>query len=263
MEAFLSSINASLIVPLMSEWQHPAFWVAISQIIGIDILLAGDNAVVIALACRMLPPKQRMWGMILGAGVAILMRVFFTLVISQALALPFLKLVGGLLLIWIAVKLLAPEQEEIGEDKIKGSSNLWSAVRVVAIADIVMSLDNVIAIAAAAETAAGRIDPLHAEAIKSMLIVFGLAASVPLIVAGSALVITLLLKFPILVWFGAGLLGWIAGDIILKDPIMLRVITPEDVQRWHYVASVAGAAIVVAIGLWIRRNAKARVEAEV
>ena len=123
------------------------------QIIGINIILSGDNAVVIALACRMLPPKERFWGMILGAGVAVLLRILFTLVVAQAMGYPFLKLVGGILLLWVAVKLVVPEEDH-GEGKVTAADNLWRAVRIVAIADIVMSLDNVIAIAAAAETAA-------------------------------------------------------------------------------------------------------------
>src|SRR5215213_10477777 len=136
-------------------WQnitHAPFWIAAFQIIVVNIILSGDNAVVIALACMHLPPKQRLWGMILGAGVAVLLRVLFTLVVAQAMAYPYLKLVGGILLLWVAVKLLVPDEE--GEGKVEAAENLWRAVRIVAIADIVMSLDNVIAIAASAETAA-------------------------------------------------------------------------------------------------------------
>src|SRR5512132_733439 len=124
-------------------WQditHAPFWIAALQIIGVNIILSGDNAVVIALACRMLPPRQRLWGMILGAGVAVLLRVVFTLVVAQAMAYPYLKLVGGLLLLWVAVKLVVPEEGE-GEGKVEAAENLWRAVRIVAIADIVVSLD--------------------------------------------------------------------------------------------------------------------------
>jgi YjbE family integral membrane protein len=231
----------------------PAFWVAAGQIIGINIILSGDNAVVIALACRMLPPKQRMWGMILGAGVAVLLRILFTLVVAQAMGYPFLKLVGGILLLWVAVKLVVPEEDE-GEGKVAAADNLWRAVRIVVIADIVMSLDNVIAIAAAAETAAARVDLANAAMIKTTLIVFGLATSVPLIVAGSALLMSLLDRFPILVWAGAGLLGWVAGDIMAKDSALERILSPDQMHSLHYWAAAAGAVLVVALGWWLKQR---------
>jgi YjbE family integral membrane protein len=144
---------------LLNDMTQAAFWIAALKIIGINIILSGDNAVVIALACRMLPPKERFWGMILGAGVAVLLRIVFTLVVAEAMGYQWLKLIGGVLLLWVAVKLLVPEDE--GDEKIEAASNLWKAVRIVAVADIVMSLDNVIAIAAAAETAAMALDPAH------------------------------------------------------------------------------------------------------
>src|SRR6478752_1400981 len=160
-------------------WQditHAPFWIAALQIIGVNIILSGDNAVVIAMACLSLPPRQRMWGMILGAGVAVLLRVVFTLVVAQAMTYPFLKLVGGALLFWVAIKLVTEDAD--GEDGgVEGAQNLWRAVRIVAIADIVMSLDNVIAIAAAAETAAALVDLAHAASMKTTLIVIGLATS--------------------------------------------------------------------------------------
>ena len=176
---------------LWSDMLQPAFWVAVGQIIWINILLSGDNAVVIALACRSLPPKQRFWGMLLGAGAAVVLRILFTVMIAQIMVIPFLKLVGGLALLWIAVKLIVPERKH-GEDSVAAGDTLWRAVRIVTIADIVMSLDNVIAIAAAAETAGMRVDVAHALTIKTILIVFGLATSVPLIIAGSALLMALL-----------------------------------------------------------------------
>ncbi len=154
--------------------------------------------------------------MVLGAGVAVGLRIIFTLVVAQAMEYPYLKLVGGILLLWVAVKLVVPEEDH-GEGKVAAADNLWRAVRIVAIADIVMSLDNVIAIAAAAESAAAVVDIAHASTIKAILIVFGLATSVPLIIAGSALLMSLLDRFPILVWAGAALLGWVAGDIMVKD----------------------------------------------
>jgi YjbE family integral membrane protein len=191
--------------------------------------------------------------MILGAGVAVLLRILFTLVVAEAMQYPWLKLVGGILLLWIAVKLLVPEEE--GEDKIAAADNLWRAVRIVAIADIVMSLDNVIAIAASAETAAARLDPAHAEVIKTTLIVFGLATSVPMIVAGSALLMALLDRFPILVWGGAGLLGWVAGEIMVKDPAVARFLGEGLANTLHLWAAGAGAVFVLAFG-WVLRRIK-------
>ena len=235
----------------MMQW---AFWVAVGQIIWINILLSGDNAVVIALACRTLPPKQRFWGILLGAGAAVLLRIFFTIIIAQIMTMPYLKLVGGLLLLYIAVKLLVPNDEH-GEDSVKSGDTLWRAVWIVTVADIVMSLDNVIAIAAAAETAAARVDMAHALAIKTTLIVFGLATSVPLIIAGSALLMKVMERFPILVWAGAALLGWVAGEIIIKDAAVIGYLGQETSDRLHLWAATAGAIFVVAAG-WLIRRAK-------
>ena len=233
----------------MIQWP---FWVAVGQIIWINILLSGDNAVVIALACRSLPPKQRFWGILLGAGAAVLLRIIFTVIIAQIMELMFLKLVGGLLLLWIAVKLVVPSEEH-GEGSVKAGDTLWRAVWLVTVADIVMSLDNVIAIAAAAETAAMRVDAANALAIKTTLIVFGLATSVPLIIAGSALLMKVMEKYPILVWAGAALLGWVAGEIIAKDAAVVGYLGQEVVDRIHLLAAAAGAIFVVAVGWTIRR----------
>ena len=186
-----------------TEMQQPAFWVAVGKIIWINVLLSGDNALVIALACRGLQPRQRLWGMIFGAAAAVVLRIIFTGIVATLMALPYLKLVGGLALVVIAAKLLVPEEED--EEGIKSASHLWAAVQIVAVADIVMSLDNVIAVAAAAN---GSVP----------LLILGLAISVPLIVAGAALIMALLNRLPILVWAGAALLGWIAGDVIATDP---------------------------------------------
>src|SRR5687767_6494656 len=237
---------------LMTDMMQPAFWVAVGQIIWINILLSGDNAVVIALACRSLPPKQRFWGILLGAGAAVLLRIFFTIIIAQIMAIMFLKLIGGLLLLWIAVKLIVPTDEH-GEDSVKAGDTLLRAVWLVTVADIVMSLDNVIAIAAAAETAAARVDMAHALTIKTILIIFGLATSVPLIIAGSALLMALLNRFPILVWAGAGLLGWVAGEIMVKDAAVANWLGQETVDRWHLWAAAAGVAFVIGLGYAIRR----------
>lgn len=233
----------------MLQW---SFWVAVGQIIWINILLSGDNAVVIALACRSLPPKQRFWGILLGAGAAVLLRIFFTVIIAQIMGVAFLKLVGGLLLLWIAIKLIVPSEEH-GEDSVKAGDTLWRAVWLVTVADIVMSLDNVIAIAAAAETASMRVDLANALAIKTTLIIFGLATSVPLIIAGSALLMKVMEKFPILVWAGAALLGWVAGEIIVKDAAVVSYLGEEIVHAIHLWAAAAGAVFVVAVGWFIRR----------
>jgi YjbE family integral membrane protein len=237
---------------LLSDMMLPAFWIAVGQIIWINILLSGDNAVVIALACRSLPPRQRFWGILLGAGAAVLLRIFFTIIIAQIMGVAFLKLVGGLLLLWIAVKLIVPSEEH-GEESVKAGDTLLRAVWLVTVADIVMSLDNVIAIAAAAETAAARVDIAHALAIKTTLIVFGLATSVPLIIAGSALLMKVMEKFPILVWAGAALLGWVAGEIIVKDVAVVGWLGQELVDKIHLWAAAAGAILVVALGWGIRK----------
>lgn len=186
-----------------SEMMQPTFWVAVGKIIWINVLLSGDNALVIALACRGLEPRHRLWGMILGAGAAVVLRIIFTGIVVTLMELPYLKLVGGLALLVIAAKLLVPEQED--EDGVESASHLWAAVQIVVVADIVMSLDNVIAVAAAAN---GSVP----------LLILGLAVSIPLIVAGAALIMALLSRLPILVWAGAALLGWIAGDVIATDP---------------------------------------------
>jgi YjbE family integral membrane protein len=196
---------ATFVAQFQSEMQQPAFWVAVGKIIWINVLLSGDNALVIALACRGLEPRQRLWGMILGAGVAVILRIIFTFIVVTLMELPYLKLVGGLALIVIAAKLLVPEEED--EEGVQSAAHLWAAVQIVAIADIVMSLDNVIAVAAAAN---GSVP----------LLVLGLAISIPLIVAGAALIMALLNRLPILVWAGAALLGWIAGDVIATDPAL-------------------------------------------
>ena len=225
-----------------------AYALQILKIIGIDIVLAGDNAVVIAMACRMLPPKQRMMGILLGAGVAILLRVLFTLVVQQLLDVPLLKLVGGVLLVWIALKLVTAQDPE--DHNVKSGTSLWEAVRIIAIADIVMSLDNVLAIAAAAHG-----DPY--------LIIFGLALSVPLVIGGATLITALLVRYPILIWAGAALLGWVAGELIATEPLLTGImqsvgetlgLTTKGVAR---VFEVLGVIIVISIGTAMRRAARA------
>lgn len=217
----------------------PGFWFAVLQIIWIDILLSGDNAVVIALVCRQLPPNQRVWGVAVGTLVAIGLRIVFTGLVTTLMTMPYLKLIGGVLLIWIAIKLLGGE-EESDDDNVKPVANLWHAVRIIVIADAVMSLDNVIAIAMAARG-------------NYALLMFGLAVSIPLIMAGAALIISLLERFPIIVWGGAALLGWIAGEIIAKDPLITGHLDPGAAHTVSLVGAVLGALFVVGVGL-IRRH---------
>jgi YjbE family integral membrane protein len=230
--------------------EQPAFWLAVLQIIWIDILLSGDNAVVIALACRKLPPKQRVWGVVLGTVVAITLRVVFAGIVTTLMQVPYLKLVGGALLLWIAIKLLGPEEDGKGNE-IEAVDNLWRAIRIVAIADVVMSLDNVIAIAAVAE----RFEAPHNYA----LLMFGLAVSIPLIMAGAALVMALLERFPIVVWAGAALLGWIAGEIIAKDPLVTANLGADAAHALAIASATLGALFVIVFGLvrlrWQRRSA--------
>jgi YjbE family integral membrane protein len=231
--------------------EQPGFWLAVLQIIWIDILLSGDNAVVIALACRKLPPKQRVWGVILGTGVAISLRVIFAGLVTTLMKMAYLKLVGGVLLLWIAVKLLAPEENGNGKGEIEPVENLWRAVRIIAIADVVMSLDNVIAIAAVAE----RFEAPYNIA----LLIFGLAVSIPLIMAGATLVLAMLDRFPIIVWAGAALLGWIAGEIIAKDPIFTAHLDPASAHTAWIIGATLGALFVIFVGLvrrrWLKRSA--------
>jgi YjbE family integral membrane protein len=205
LQAFDPANVAVFFAQLQADAQTPTFWLAVGKIIWINVLLSGDNALVIALACRALAPQQRLWGTILGAGAAVLLRIIFTGIIASLMELPYLKLVGGLALVVIAAKLLVPDKE--GEGGVESAAHLWAAVQIVVVADIVMSLDNVIAVAAAAN---GSVP----------LLILGLAASIPLIVAGAALIMALLNRLPILVWAGAALLGWIAGDVIATDPVI-------------------------------------------
>lgn len=230
--------------------EQPGFWLAVLQIIWIDILLSGDNAVVIALACRKLPPQQRLWGVVLGTMVAITLRIVFAMVVTTLMKVAYLKLVGGALLLWIAVKLLGPEEDgKSGE--VQPVDNLWRAIRIIAIADIVMSLDNVIAIAAVAE----RFEPPH----DFLLLMFGLAVSIPLIMTGAGIVLALLDRFPIIVWAGAALLGWIAGEIIAKDPLFTGNLDPATAHTVWMVAATLGALFVIFVGAlrrrWLRRSA--------
>ena len=225
-----------------NDMDRTEFWVAVAKIIWINILLSGDNAVVIAMACRGLPHRQRLWGMILGAGVAVLLRIIFTGVVASLMLLPYLKIAGGLALFYIAAKLLVPDDPD--RDETEAVEHLWRAVRIVAVADIIMSLDNVIAIAAAAGG-------------NMALVVLGLAISIPMIVAGAALIMALLDRFPILVWAGAALLGWIVGEVIATDPISVGYLTNNYgaavAHKVEYAAAAVGAVLVLVVGgLWRR-----------
>ena len=230
---------------LMGGMNSAQFWPALGQIMLVNLILSGDNAVVIALACRSLPASQRTMGIVLGALVAIVMRVVFTVGVTSLLATPWLKVIGSLLLFWIAIKLLV---EDSGDEKdIKQSTNVWGAVQTIVVADLVMSLDNVLAIAAAAKG-------------NWSLIIIGLAVSVPLIVFGATLVMYLLTRLPILVWAGAALLGWIAGELIVSDPGV-----HHSAEIWaknmgiafhtlELIAAAVGAVFVVVVGWALKRR---------
>lgn len=252
--AFVSQFQADL--------QKPSFWLAVGKIIWINVLLSGDNALVIAMACRGLHGRHRLFGMVIGAGIAVILLIAFTGIVANLMALPYLKLAGGLALLVIAAKLLVPEDEA---DEITAGTTLWHAVRIVVVADIVMSLDNVIAVAAAANG-------------QFSLLVLGLAVSIPMIIAGAALIMLILDRFPVLVWLGAMLLGWIGGDVIASDqairPLLHSVLDGRiaflvnaisslfglaphfsvENELTETAAAVAGAIIVLLAGsIWRRR----------
>jgi YjbE family integral membrane protein len=240
----------------MEQFLTPEFWVAVGQIIMIDILLGGDNAVVIALACRRLPAGQRTKGIVWGTAGAIVLRVVLIFFALTLLAIPFLKLAGALLLVWIGVKLLVPEHDD-AHGNIAASDKLWAAVKTVIVADLVMSVDNVIAIAGAAEGAG--------ESHQMLLVIFGLVVSIPIIVWGSQLVIKLMDRFPIIITLGGMLLGWIAGTMAVTDPAIASRADWTWVPKLphsamvHYAAGVIGALVVLAIGKWLAaRRAKPR-----
>jgi YjbE family integral membrane protein len=252
---------------LQVDMQRPAFWLAVGKIIWINVLLSGDNALVIAMACRGLHGRHRLWGMVIGAGVAVVLLIAFTGLVATLMAMPYLKLIGGLALLVIAAKLLVPEDES---DEVEAGTTLWHAIRIVVIADIIMSLDNVIAVAAAAN---GQLS----------LLILGLAISIPMIIAGAALIMVVLDRFPALVWLGAMLLGWIAGDVIASDPadqsLLHEVLNGQmvfsieatsaifgvshlsfDGDLMDFVASALGAIVVLIVGtIW--RSRKLRVSA--
>lgn len=215
----------------MEFLSSPEFWVGLMKIIWINIILSGDNAVVIALAARSLPPHQQKKAILWGSGAAVVFRIILTVVAVKLLALPWLQIIGGLLLLWIGVQLLGGEED--GEGEHKETSGLMAAVRTILIADIVMSLDNVIAVAAAAKGS-------------TLLLIIGLAISIPLVIFGSTLMIKLMERFPVIVTLGAALIGWVGGETVISDVALKDLLVANP---WlHYAAAALGAVFVVLVG---------------
>ena len=242
----------------MQMLSDPQFWVGLGQITLINILLSGDNAVVIALAARSLPAHQRTKAVVWGAGAAVIMRIILTIIAVEMLKWPYLQLIGSVLLFWIAVKLLVPED---GDDDIESSDNLMKAIKIILIADLVMSLDNVIGVAAVAK---GNIT----------LLILGLAISIPIAIFGATMLMKLMEKWPVIITIGAGLLGWVAGEMIVADPAWANWINTN--LPWLHVnlgsvfgkeqgfswVQVAGAAFVILFGKYLANKAEATAEAE-
>ncbi len=230
----------------MAIFAHAHFLAALAQIVLINLLLSGDNAVIIAMACRALPRTQRFWGMAIGAGAGIVLRLVFTVAIAGLFQLPYLKLVGGLALLYIGAKLLVDEGPE--KKEMEPAAHLWRAVWVVVVADVVMSFDNILAMVEIADS-------------DLLLLAIGLAISIPLVVAGAALVTALLERLPILIWAGAALLGWVAGQTIAGDATILSLVARMSGGQWlerlDLAAGLAGAALVLAAGvLWRHRRGR-------
>ncbi len=228
------------------SFSSPDFWVALLQIIGVNIVLSGDNAVVIALAARSLPAEQQRRAVAWGSGAAVVMRIVLTIVALELLRLPYLKLIGAALLLWIAVQLLLPESDS-GEGGPSATSNMAAAIRTILVADLVMSLDNVIGVAAAAKD-------------NVTLLVLGLAISIPLVIFASTLLLTLMSRFPIIITIGAALLGWVAGEMAVTDPAV-RAWVDAQAAYLHYAAPALGAIGVVLLGKWLAISADAAEEA--
>jgi YjbE family integral membrane protein len=222
---------------LLQQMQEAVFWVGLVKIIWINIILSGDNAVVIALAARTLPPEQQRKAIFWGTAAAVILRVALTVVAAKLLELPYLQIVGGLLLLWIGVQLLSDEDD--GEGEVKHHGNLFSAIRTILIADLIMSLDNVIGVAAAAN---GNIP----------LLVIGLAIAIPIVIFGSTLMIRLMERFPIIVTVGAGLIGWVGGEAIVSDKILRDLFPGHSLS--FYLAAAAGAAFVILLGRALQKR---------
>ena len=234
---------------MLEELVSQAFWIGLLKIIGVNVILSGDNAVVIALAARSLPPQQQKKAVFWGAGAAIILRILLTLFAVALLTLPWLKLVGSLLLFWIGVKLLIPEE---GDDDIQASEHLITAIKTILIADLVMSLDNVIAVAAAA---GGSV----------VLLILGLAISIPLVIFGATLLIKLMERFPVIITGGAGLIGWVAGEMLVADHALAGWLTSlgatyRDDKPYvagysvELIAAALGFALVIALGKWLAKR---------
>jgi YjbE family integral membrane protein len=239
----------------LNELQTAAFWTGLLAIIWVNIILSGDNAVVIALAARSLPARQQTQAVIWGAGAAVVLRIILTIVAVELLRLSWLKLIGGILLFWIAVKLLVPEDG--GEDGIESSSNLWAAIKTILIADLVMSLDNVIAVAAVAKDS-------------FVLLILGLSISIPLVIFGATILMKLMGRWPIIISVGAALIGYVAGEMLVTDPVVIEWFTAN--AHWMIdfevvsilgaklelsAAGLIGAVIVVAAGKWLAARGEA------
>src|SRR5213075_1459110 len=237
---------------MLEELATQAFWLGLAKIIGVNIILSGDNAVVIALAARSLPQKQQKQAIFWGAGAAIVLRIMLTLFAVALLTLPWLKLVGSVLLFWIGVKLLIPEE---GDEDIAASEHLMTAIKTILIADLVMSLDNVIAVAAAA---GGSV----------VLLILGLAISIPLVIFGATLLIKLMERFPVIITGGAGLIGWVAGEMLVADVALKGWFTSLGIQykgehpmigavELEWIAAALGFVFVVALGKWLGKRKEA------
>ena len=215
----------------MELLQNAEFWIGLIKIIWINIILSGDNAVVIALAARSLPAEQQKKAILFGSGAAVVLRIGLTVVAAKLLELSYLQIVGGILLLWVGTQLLHGEDDGDGDGNEK--AGVWVAIRTILIADLVMSLDNVIAVAAAAKGS-------------MTLLILGLAISIPLVVFGSQMMIKLMDRFPIIIWFGAGLIGWVAGETIVSDVAIKSIV---EANGWlHYVTPALGATLVLGIG---------------
>lgn len=238
-----------MLQPSLDELANTPFWSAVPQIVFINVLLSGDNAMIIAMACRALPRRQRIFGLVIGEAVAVILLILFAVVMARLLQLPYLKLAGGLALMYIAAKLLVPEEPE--KNEVEAAAHLWRAVRIVVVADMVMSFDNILAVV---QLAKGDL----------ALLAVGLIVSIPIIVAGAALITVLLDRLPLLVWAGSALLGWIAGQTIVADEAVSGFVAGaaggRPTGRVELFAACLGAVLVVAAGgLWRHRQmAKAR-----
>jgi len=244
---------------MLEQFATQVFWIGLLKIIGVNIILSGDNAVVIALAARSLPAKQQKAAIVWGSGAAVVMRIILTIFAVALLTLPWLKIIGSLLLFWIGIKLLVPEE---GEANVNASDNMIAAIKTILIADLVMSIDNVIAVAAAAQGSL-------------TLLILGLAISIPLVIFGSTLLLHLMERWPVIITIGGGLLGFVAGEMLVTDPALANWMAGMGIQfndgnptigedKLALVSGAIGALIVVAAGTWLakRKQPEARVEAE-